>query len=135
MSKWMKMTVANGAPATLATYRDAIDVLRGYPMSPDPYDQHFADLVPNRVIGANARIAAAVAANQSPAQADVDLVTTPGMEEAWAINIDDSLPLASDPNVSLTPTEMQHMVPFPLAATFFNFDTTLVEWVEQTVGP
>lgn len=132
---WMKMTVANGAPAALAAYQHELDLLRGYPVPDDEYGAHFADLVPNRVIGANARIAAAELANEEPDQADVALVTTPGMEEAWGLNIADSLPLASDPNTSLTPTEMQDLVPFPALATFFDFDTSLVEWVEQTVGP
>jgi hypothetical protein len=131
---WMRMEAAD--VADLEAYRNALDVLKGFPISEDQYDQHFADITPNLVQRAALRIAAAVAAQQEPAQADVDLVTAPGSPTpAYGINIADEWPIASEGNQSLTPLQLQHRVPFPANSTTFDFDTTNGEWVVQTINP
>jgi hypothetical protein len=131
---WMRMEAAD--VADLETYRNALDVLKGFPISEDPYDQHFADITPNLVQRATLRIAAAVAANETPAQADVDLINADGAPTpAYGINIADEWPIASEGNQSLTPSQLQHRVPFPVNSTTFSFDTTNGEWVVQTVNP
>jgi hypothetical protein len=131
---WMRMEAAD--VADLEAYRNALDVLKGFPISTDPLDQHFADITPNLVQRATLRIAAAVAANETPAQADVDLVNAEGSPTpAYGINIADEWPIASEGGQSLTPSQMLHLVPFPVNSTTFDFDTTNGEWVVQIAWP
>ena len=135
---WLRMPAENNGFAALETYRNALDALKGFPLpgSSDPFDLHFGDIVPNQIMLANARIAAAVAANEEPLVRDVELVTAPGAPgEAWGLNIADEWPLASDPTQTPTPLQLIGTLPFPVGSTTFDFDTTLSEWVVQTVGP
>ncbi len=100
------------AAAALA-YRNALDAAWGFPISEDPLDQHFADVVPN----------VAAAANPSAEGA------------AWGLDISCAFQLASDPTQTLLALEMTAIVPFPEGATTFDWDTTNAEWVVQTTGP
>jgi hypothetical protein len=109
---YARFTIAAGGLAAATSYRNALDAQYGYPISPDPFDQHFADISANR-----------------PAFA------TPQGEQAWAFDISMALPLASNPTVQKTPMQLVDVVPLPSGATTFDWSTHDPEWTEQRTGP
>lgn len=132
----LRITAANGGPAALTTYRDAIDLLRGFPIPNDPFGQHFADVEENVVARAKRRVNLALAASATPDPTDVHWAADPlNTGEAWCLDIADAWPLASDPSQMLTPTQMQHLQAFPAGAVPFDWDTSDPEWTIQIIGP